>query len=285
MASTTFVDNSSVIYASWLNNVNEAVYNGNFQATTITPTNIVCNGSVSGTGFSGLVNNTLTSPGAIGNGTPNTGAFTTLTLTNALGVSYGGTGTTTSTGSGATVRATSPTLATPTLTSPTISGAVVSSMASSVLTSGTVQNSTSGTSIDFTGIPAWAKRITVMLNGVSTNGTSVVQVQLGSGSPTTTGYLTGATLITGTSANSASYTSGFGTYSNAATDTRIGHMIITNISGNIWICSGIINISGSTNTIQLSGNVTLSGTLDRVRITTVNGTDTFDAGSINIMYE
>ena len=62
-------------------------------------------------------------------------------------------------------------------------------------------------------------------------------------------------------------------------------MIITNISGNIWICSGIINISGSTNTIQLSGNVTLSGTLDRVRITTVNGTDTFDAGSINIMYE
>ena len=176
-------------------------------------------------------------------------------------------------------------LTSPTLVTPNISGAVVSSMASSVLTSGTAQNSTSGTSIDFTGIPAWAKRITVMLNGVSTNGTSVVQVQLGSGSPTTTGYLTGATLITGTSANSASYTSGFGTYSNATVDTRIGHMIITNISGNIWICSGIINISGSTNTIQLSGNVTLSGTLDRVRITTVNGTDTFDAGSINIMYE
>ena len=97
MASTNFVDNSSVIYASWLNNVNEAVYNGNFQATTISPANLICNGSVSGTGFNGLVNSALGSPAAIGNGTPNTGAFTTLSattlsLTNALGVAYGGTG-------------------------------------------------------------------------------------------------------------------------------------------------------------------------------------------------
>jgi len=81
MASTTFVDNSSIIYASWLNDINSAVYNGTFISSTITPTNIVCNGSVSGTGFSGLVNNTLTAPGQIGNGTPNTGAFTTLSAT------------------------------------------------------------------------------------------------------------------------------------------------------------------------------------------------------------
>jgi hypothetical protein len=31
--------------------------------------------------------------------------------------------------------------------------------------------------------------------------------------------------------------------------------------------------------------VSLSGTLDRIRLTTVNGSDTFDAGSINIIYE
>jgi hypothetical protein len=123
MTSTTFVDNSSIIYASWLNDVNSAVYNGTFISSTITPTNIVCNGLVSGTGFSGLVNSALGSPAAIGNGTPNTGAFTTLTLTNALGVSYGGTGTTTSTGSGATVRATSPTLLSPLIAGAT-SGAI-----------------------------------------------------------------------------------------------------------------------------------------------------------------
>jgi hypothetical protein len=78
MASTTFVDNSSIIYASWLNDINATTYNGTFISSTITPSNLVCNGSVSGTGFTGLVNNTLSAPGQIGNGTPNTGAFTTL---------------------------------------------------------------------------------------------------------------------------------------------------------------------------------------------------------------
>lgn len=97
MASTTFVDNQTVIYASWLNDVNNAVYNGIFAASIITPSNIVCNGTVSGTGFTSLVANVLASPPAIGNAVPNTGAFTTLsattlTLTNALSASYGGTG-------------------------------------------------------------------------------------------------------------------------------------------------------------------------------------------------
>ena len=85
-------------------------------------------------------------------------------------------------------KATTDVLTNKTLTSPTITGAVVSAMGSSILTSGTAQASTSGTAIDFTGIPSWAKRITVMFNGVSTNGTSNPQIQLGSGSPTTSGY-------------------------------------------------------------------------------------------------
>lgn len=33
------------------------------------------------------------------------------------------------------------------------------------------------------------------------------------------------------------------------------------------------------------GTISLAGALDNVRLTTVNGTDTFDAGSINILYE
>ena len=98
MASTNFVDNSTVIYAAWLNDVNNAVYNGIFAASSISPSNLVCNGSVSGSGFTGLVNNTLSAPGRIGNSTPNTGAFTTLTatsltgLTTPLSVGQGGTG-------------------------------------------------------------------------------------------------------------------------------------------------------------------------------------------------
>jgi hypothetical protein len=92
MASTTFIDQQTVIYAAWLNDVNNAVYNGVFVASSISPANLVCNGSVSGTGFTGLVNNTLSAPGPIGSATPNTGAFTTLTSSTGVAVSSGGTG-------------------------------------------------------------------------------------------------------------------------------------------------------------------------------------------------
>ncbi|CAB5212636.1 hypothetical protein UFOVP192_39 [uncultured Caudovirales phage] len=154
-----------------------------------------------------------------------------------------------------------------------------------VITSGTAVASTSGTSIDFTGIPSWVKRVTVMFNGVSTNGGSNYQVQIGAGSVVTTGYQSVCVNITSTPVVSTQ-TSGFLISNNiSASDTYIGHFVITNVSGNIWVGSSIIS-RYSTGTVQSgSGNITLGGTLDRVRITTVNGTDTFDAGSINILYE
>lgn len=97
MASTTFIDNQTVIYAAWLNDVNNAVYNGNFVSPSITATNMICTGTASGTGFTALVNNTLGSPSAIGNVTPNTGAFTTLsansfTSSTPIAAASGGTG-------------------------------------------------------------------------------------------------------------------------------------------------------------------------------------------------
>ena len=92
MASTTFIDNQTVIYAAWLNDVNNAVYNGTFVSPTITATNMVCNGVASGNGFTNLINNTFTSPGPIGSVTPNTGKFTTLQATSPMGVASGGTG-------------------------------------------------------------------------------------------------------------------------------------------------------------------------------------------------
>lgn len=183
---------------------------------------------------------------------------------------------------------TTQTLTNKTLTSPTISGAVVSTMASSVLTSGTAVASTSGTSIDFTSIPSWVKRITVIFSGVSTNGTSPPQIQLGSGSITTSGYL-GANTITGAAAVSASFTAGFGLGVNttqwSVAATIGGAVTLFLISGNTWVCSGATAASNVANMFFTAGSVPLSGALDRIRITTANGTDTFDAGSINIMYE
>ena len=146
--------------------------------------------------------------------------------------------------------------------------------------------SASGTSVDFTGIPSWVKRVTVMFSGVSTNGASQMQVQIGSGSFTTSGYSSYAASVGNAIATSGNVlTSGFHTFVQSASSVRHGHMIITNITGNTWVASHVIGDAGASFSLSGGGNVALSGTLDRVRITTVNGTDTFDAGSINILYE
>ena len=152
--------------------------------------------------------------------------------------------------------------------------------------SGTAVASTSGTSIDFTGIPSWVKRITVMLNGVSTNGTSNWLVQLGdSGGIETTGY--SARAITLTNNTGATSTAGFiSTAVVLAANATSGSIIISlfNSTTNTWVSQG--NLLDPTNYLHTASGVkALSATLDRVRITTVNGTDTFDAGSINILYE
>lgn len=157
----------------------------------------------------------------------------------------------------------------------------------SALTRQTVQNSTSGTVIDFTGIPSTARIITVMLSGVSTNGSSSVIVQLGSTSFTTSGYL-GASVITGGGTAAINLSSGFRIYFNlndAAAAVRHGSMVLSNITGNTWVASGTFGLSDSAWISTVGGTIALGGTLDRVRVTTVNGTDTFDAGSINVIYQ
>lgn len=146
--------------------------------------------------------------------------------------------------------------------------------------------STSGTSIDFTGIPSWAKRITVMFNGVSTNGTSHILVQLGdAGGIETTGYE--STCNDYNQANGTAglnRTDGFLMITYFASSAVLGHMTITRITGDTWVSSHTARLSNQ-NMMTGAGSKTLSDTLTQVRITTVNGIDTFDAGIINIAYE
>lgn len=139
----------------------------------------------------------------------------------------------------------------------------------------------SGTAVDFTSIPSWVKRITVMFQGLSSSGVSNWQLQLGSGSIQTTGYL-GAF---GYQTVSYNLTTGFGQFNDTAADLRHGAITFINISGNVWACSGITAYSTRPYLNTTAGSVTLSGVLDRLRLTTVNGTDTFDAGTLNIIYE
>lgn len=155
--------------------------------------------------------------------------------------------------------------------------------------SSTVQASTSGTSIDFTGIPSWVKRITIQFVGVSSNGTSNKLIQIGdSGGIEVTGYLGGGvSAIFGAATAGNNYTAGFGIPSGSATNIMHGNIVLTlqDASTFTWTAAGVICLSDAAVAFMVAGSKSLSATLDRVRITTVNGTDAFSAGSINILYE
>lgn len=168
-------------------------------------------------------------------------------------------------------------------------GAVSQAKRSQQLTLGTIQNSTSGTSIDFTSIPSWVKRVRVMLSGVSLSGTALIRFRLGtSGGVVSSGYL-GAGTVTGSSSATANQTAGFDIYHNAPAAAFIYHGAIDfsllDQTNNVWSAHGVFGQSSAVFTHITAGSLTLTGALTTVRITTSNGTDTFDAGSINILYE
>lgn len=146
--------------------------------------------------------------------------------------------------------------------------------------------SASGTSTDILNIPDWAKKITISLTGISTNGSSIVQAQLGdSGGIETSGY-TGcnSNFVAGVATANLSAGITFDT-SWAATYVKHGVIILTNLSDNTWsFIAGIAGSDSNRNSI-VSGIKTLTGKLDRIRLTTVGGADTFDGGSFNILIE
>ena len=155
-----------------------------------------------------------------------------------------------------------------------------------VINSGTAVATTSGTSFDFTGIPSGTKRITLMLNGVSTNGTSYYILRLGTSSGiVSTGYVNNINLLY-SSIQITSSTTCFQVMGPTAVDTHGGQVVISNFGlNNTWVVSGIVCGSNAVSCATSGYSPNLGGTLDRIRFTTVNGTDTFDAGSINILYE
>lgn len=154
---------------------------------------------------------------------------------------------------------------------------------------GTEQATTSGTAINFTSIPAWAKKITIEFVGVSTSGTDDLLIQLGdSGDIEATTYLGASAAMTNAGATvGANYTTGFGIVSGAATNVFHGSvtLYLEDSTGFTWVASGVLAVSNGATALITAGSKSLSAALDRVRITTISGTDTFDAGAINILYE
>lgn len=186
------------------------------------------------------------------------GGSDAITITSGLNTTFAGTVTSASTVAGATG-----------VLYPLVNGTAVSA---------------SGTAINYTSIPSWVKRITVMFYGLSTNGGSLPLVQLGSGSIQTSGYLGRTNDI---STNTAAYSTGFNLSSDgAAANTYFGAVTLTFSHATYWLINGILSRTDGNNQYRIAGGVILSGgALDQLRITTVNGTDQYDAGTINILYE
>ncbi|MGI9489355.1 MAG: hypothetical protein ACR2RF_26395 [Geminicoccaceae bacterium] len=167
----------------------------------------------------------------------------------------------------------------------TSNGAGAAPTMQDVITVETEQSTGSGTAFDFTGISAAAKRITIMFEGVSLSGTDNLLIQIGdSGGLETTGYVSSGSR-SGSSAAISTSTAGFLMFVQTAGALVSGHMILTNISGDglTWVSSHT-GKQGTANCIFGAGNKTLSAVLDRVTITR-DGSDTFDAGSVNIFIE
>jgi hypothetical protein len=164
------------------------------------------------------------------------------------------------------------------------SGASPSWTTVTALTAGTAVSAT-GTAVDFTGIPSSAKRITVMIDAVSTDATATLAVQLGdSGGIETSGY-TGGLAWTGPNTGSSGSASTFPLAVGAASDTVSGHAVITKVSGNTWVLSSTVARDNDDLVFISGGSKGLSATLDRIRITTTGGSASFDAGTVNILYE
>jgi len=165
-------------------------------------------------------------------------------------------------------------------------GSITPAKLSQPFTSGTAVASTSGTAIDFTGIPSWVKRVTLMLSNVSKGGTSLFRIQLGVGGvATTSGYLGDSLAALNAGVANATFSSGidFADVS-AASDVRHGNIEFTSLTGNIWSFAGMTALSSTARVSYVTGSVTLGGTLNMVRITSVSA-DTFTGGTINIMYQ
>jgi hypothetical protein len=257
--------------------------------TQIATTQFVTSAVSTATGSLGTMSTQNANNVAITGGTIASVAITGGTisgLSSPLPLASGGTGGTTSTGSGAIVLASSATLSSPTINSPTFGG--TPTMGASFITrmSAGGVSASGNTSVAFTGMPSWINAITVMFSNISTNGSSFLLVQLGtSGGFATSGYVSTCNDLDGDGGSSTSdSTTGLIMRLQSPAGVINGLMNIAYMGSNVWAAS--VTCASTTRVVFMGGGTcSLGGTLDRIRITTVNGTDAFDAGTLNVSYQ
>ena len=161
---------------------------------------------------------------------------------------------------------------------------VTSTGAYGQLKSGTAVLSTSGTAVTFTSLPSWVKRITLTLSGVSLSGTDNFLVQIGPSGGVETSSYSSSSIYGGSATGSGSSSSGFLLINGSAANVISGIITLVNLTGNTWVYNGMASSDGSTVIVYGTGVKTTASTISVVSITRT-GTNTFDAGTINILYE
>ena len=284
----------------------------NLASNTLSGTTAQFNAALSDNDFA-----TLAGPEILSNKTVQSGVFTGGTFSNPVMTNATISNAAISSSSITTTTLVSPTisggtLSSPTLTSPTISTPTLQTSVSgtalaaqSDMDAGTSSSkivtpvlnrislktavAASGTAVDFTSIPSGTRRITVMFAGISTNGVSSPLIQIGdSGGIENAGYSGASSLVVDASNPSTqNSTAGMPIFSGNASNVLNGSISLNlvNPSTNTWTFSGNLGLSNATQIVISGASKSLTGELDRVRITTAGGVDTFDAGVINVSYE
>ncbi len=151
-------------------------------------------------------------------------------------------------------------------------------------------STTLGTPVTMSGtlqdIPVSAtNRFSVQFSDVSTNGAGNPRIQLGTaGGIVTSGYVGTLAAIAGTSAAGPLGGGGIDINGSSAANAAYGGCVVfERHTGNKWIGRGEVGDRINGRITFVTGEITLSGPLTQVRITTTNGTDTFDAGTVNIL--
>lgn len=149
----------------------------------------------------------------------------------------------------------------------------------------TLTATTSGVAVEFTGIPSWAKKLTVTMHGTSTNGSSNLRFQIGpSGGVETSGYLSSSAIGTTSALDTAGFSLTAAVASNSVS-SGIATFVLMDAATNLWAYSATLGYSNASGVSASGGSKALAGALSRLKLAAVNGTDAFDAGSINLLWE